>query len=43
VARKNCLSSGDFTALSDLQILQACHAYFGNWQAQVREILLSLM
>jgi len=37
------LSAGDTTALSDLQILQARLAYFGKWQAQVREALLSLM
>lgn len=37
------LSAGDTTALADLQILQARLAYFGKWQAQVREALLSLM
>lgn len=37
------LSAGDTSALSDLQILQARLAYFGKWQAQVREALLSLM
>lgn len=37
------LSSGDTTALADLQVLQARLAYFGKWQAQVREALLSLM
>ena len=37
------LSAGDTTALTDLQILQARLAYFGKWQAQVREALLSLM
>ncbi|OYW76958.1 MAG: hypothetical protein B7Z37_06475 [Verrucomicrobia bacterium 12-59-8] len=37
------LSAGDATALADLQILQARLAYFGKWQAQVREALLSLM
>ena len=43
MTRKTGLSAGDATALSDLQILQACLSYFGNWQAQVREALLSLM
>ena len=38
-----CLSTGDTTALSALQILQARLAYFSKWQAQVREALLSLM
>ncbi len=37
------LSAGDSTALNDLQILQARLAYFGKWQTQVREALLSLM
>lgn len=37
------LSAGDMTALADLQILQAHLAYFGKWQTQVREALLSLM
>jgi hypothetical protein len=37
------LSSGDTTALTDLQILQARLAYLGKWHAQVREALLSLM
>ncbi|MDZ4403440.1 hypothetical protein [Prosthecobacter sp.] len=37
------LSSGDTTALADLQILQARLAYLGKWQTQVREALLSLM
>ena len=37
------LSTGDVTALADLQILQAHLAYFGKWQTQVREALLSLM
>ncbi len=37
------LSTGDTTALADLQILQARVAYFSKWQAQVREALLSLM
>ena len=37
------LSSGDTTALSDLQILQARLSYYSKWQAQVREALLSLM
>lgn len=37
------LSAGDMAALADLQILQAHLAYFGKWQAQVREALLSLL
>jgi len=37
------LSAGDTSALAALQILQARLAYFGKWQAQVREALLSLM
>ena len=37
------LRGGDTTALNDLQILQARLAYFGKWQAQVREALLSLI
>ena len=37
------LSAGDSAALGDLQILQARLAYYGKWQAQVREALLSLM
>lgn len=37
------LTAGDTTAPADLQILQARLAYFGKWQAQVREALLSLM
>lgn len=37
------LSAGDMSALNDLQILQARLAYFGKWQTQVREALLSLM
>lgn len=37
------LSSGEAAALNDLQILQARLAYFGKWQTQVREALLSLM
>lgn len=37
------LSSGDTDSLNDLQILQARLAYFGKWQTQVREALLSLM
>lgn len=37
------LSSGDTDALDNLQILQARLAYFGKWQTQVREALLSLM
>jgi hypothetical protein len=37
------LSTGDTTALADLQILQARLAYFSKWQAQIREAFLSLM
>ena len=37
------LTAGDTAAPADLQILQARLAYFGKWQAQVREALLSLM
>lgn len=37
------LGGGDATALGELQILQARLAYFGKWQGQVREGLLSLM
>ncbi|WP_395742585.1 J domain-containing protein [Prosthecobacter sp.] len=37
------LNAGDSTALTDLQHLQARLAYFGKWQTQVREALLSLM
>ena len=37
------LSTGDTSALADLQVLQARLAYLGKWQAQVREALLSLM
>lgn len=37
------LNSGDDTALSDLQTLQAGLAYLGKWQTQIREALLGLM
>jgi len=38
-----CLCAGDTEVLADLQSLQARLAYFGKWQAQVREALLALM
>lgn len=37
------LSASDSAVLVDLQALQARLAYFGKWQAQVREALLALM
>ncbi len=37
------LEAGDHAALETLQVMQVRLAYFGKWQAQVREALLALM